>query len=57
MPKKTSNITIDSIKDSDGWYSLGIDLGLSEDQIYKTFEYGEYGKIAHLVKKRRNTSY
>lgn len=22
MPKKTSNITIDSIKDSDGWYSL-----------------------------------
>lgn len=45
MTKKTSKITIDNIKDSDGWFDLGHTLGLSEEKIYKTFEYGEYAKI------------
>ena len=51
---KTAEITIENIKDSDGWYSLGIELGLSEAQIYKTFQYGEYANITIIVDKNLN---
>lgn len=51
---KTGKITLDNIKDSDGWFELGHALGLTHDQIYKTFEYGEYGKIQIIVDENLN---
>ena len=45
MAKKTASITLDNIKDSDGWFDLGNSLGLSQEKIYKVFEYGEYATI------------
>ncbi len=54
MTKKTASITIDNIKDTDGWFDMGNTLGLSEEKIYKTFEYGEYAKIQIIVDEDLN---
>jgi hypothetical protein len=43
--KKTAKISLDSIKDSDGWSDLGHELGFSREKISKTFLYGEYANI------------
>ena len=51
---KTAEITLENIKDSDGWYELANDLGLSEEETYKTFEYGEYGTITIVVDENLN---
>ena len=51
---KTATITIDSIKDSDGWYELGTSLGLSDEKIGKTFLYGEYANITIEVDENLN---
>lgn len=51
---KTSTITLSNIKDSDGWFELGNDLGLSHKQIYKIFEYGEYANIEIEVDENLN---
>jgi len=50
---KTATISIDSIKDSDGWYSLAHELGL-EDNTYNIFEYGEYANITIEVDENLN---
>jgi len=41
---KTAKITLDNIKEADGWWELITDLGL-ESEGYDIFEYGEYGSI------------
>jgi hypothetical protein len=51
---KTASITLENIKDSDGWFGLGYELGLSETEIYKAFEYGEYGTITIEVDENLN---
>ena len=51
---KTATIRLNDIKESDGWYELGNDLGMSEKQINKTFEYGEYGCIEIIVDENLN---
>lgn len=51
---KTARIRIDSIKDSDGWFSLGHELGLTPRQIYATFEYGEFANIEIVVDENLN---
>lgn len=51
---KTAKIELTNLKCSDGWYELGIDLGLTEKQIYKTFEYGEFGHIEIVVDENLN---
>jgi len=50
---KTVIISIDSIKDSDGWYELAHELGL-EKQAYNIFEYGEYANITIEVDENLN---
>jgi len=51
---KTSTISLDNLKCTDGWYELGIELGMDNTQIYKTFEYGEYGHIIIEVDENLN---
>jgi hypothetical protein len=51
--KKTAGITLTDIKDH-AWYELGQDLGLSDDESSKVFEYGEYGSITIIVDKNLN---
>jgi len=51
---RTAEITIDNIKDSDGWYALATELGYSEKGIYDIFEYGEYGSITIKVDENLN---
>jgi hypothetical protein len=51
---KTATIRLNDIKDSDGWYELGHDLGMTPKQISKTFEYGEYGSIEIIVDEKLN---
>lgn len=62
---KTATIKLESIKDSDGWFSLCSDLGLikySEDDegetnndiVYKMFEYGEYADMEIVVDENFN---
>lgn len=51
---KKSTIELDNLKCSDGWYELGLEIGLSEKEIYKTFEYGEYGHIEIEVDENLN---
>lgn len=50
---KTAKIELESIKDSDGWYSLAVELGL-EDKVYDIFEYGEFGSIEIIVDENLN---
>ena len=52
--KKTATMNFDTIKDSDGWYELGINLGLNEKKIYETFEHGEYGAFQIIVDEDLN---
>ena len=49
ITKKTASIELTNIKMSDGWYSLAVELGMSEDMIYKVFEHGEFGNIKIIV--------
>lgn len=49
ITKKTASIELENIKMSDGWYSLAVELGMSEEQIYKVFEYGEFGSVKIIV--------
>jgi hypothetical protein len=51
---KTAKIELESIKSSDGWYSLGNELGLSEEKIYEVFEYGEFGSLEIEVDEHLN---
>lgn len=51
---KKATITLESIKCTDGWFELGIDLGFSHDKINKIFEYGEYGNIEIEVDEKLN---
>lgn len=51
---KTAKITLEDIKDTDSWFGLGTELGLTEKQIYKTFEHGEYGKVQIIVDENLN---
>lgn len=48
----TAKIELSNIKCTDGWFELGNELGLTEKQIYKTFEYGEYGHIEIVVDEK-----
>lgn len=52
--KKTASMTLDTVKDSSGWYELGHELGLSEQQIVQTFEGGEYGSVRIVVDDKLN---
>lgn len=54
MAKKTAKISLDNLKDSDGWYGLGSELGFTSEKIYKIFEYGEYGSIVIEVDEDLN---
>lgn len=54
VTKKISKIEIDNIKDSDGWYELGLNIGLTEKEIYQIFEYGEFGHIEIEVDEKLN---
>jgi len=51
---KTATIELDNLKDSDGWYELGQDLGFSRVKINQIFEYGEYGHISIEVDEDLN---
>jgi len=51
---KTATIRLNDIKESDGWFELAHDLGMTEKQTYKTFEYGEYGNIEIIVDENLN---
>lgn len=51
---KTSKIKIFNVKDSDGWYELGLELGMGEEKIYETFEYGEYANLEIEVDENLN---
>ena len=51
---KTATIRLNEIKCSDGWYELGNDLGMSNEQVYETFEYGEFGCIEIIVDENLN---
>jgi hypothetical protein len=49
---KTATITLESVKCTDGWYELGLELGLSGEEIGKVFEYGEYGTVEIVVNEK-----
>lgn len=51
---KTSDITLDTIKCTDGWYELGNDLGFPSAKINDVFEYGEFGNIKIIVDEKLN---
>lgn len=53
-PMKTSSITLDSIKCTDGWYQVGNELGFSDEKINKVFEYGEFGNIEIIIDENLN---
>jgi hypothetical protein len=40
------------VKCTDGWYELGLELGLSGEEIGKVFEYGEYGTVEIVVNEK-----
>ncbi|MEM1337288.1 MAG: hypothetical protein AAGF96_06035 [Bacteroidota bacterium] len=42
---KTATISLDMVKDSDGWNDLGHSLGFDHEKINKVFEYGEYANL------------
>jgi len=52
--KKTSSITLEEIKNSDGWFELAHDLGLSKNKTYQYFVYGEYATITIEVDEDLN---
>lgn len=47
-------ITLKNIKDSDGWMELANDLGYTNEEAYKIFEYGEYANLTIEVDKDLN---
>ncbi len=51
---KTAKMTFENVKDPDGWSELGSELGLSDEQMKKTFEYGDYGKFEIEVDENLN---
>jgi len=54
MLKKTAEIYLDSIKDSDGWQELSDELGLCYEKSREYFEFGEYGSITIVVDENLN---
>lgn len=46
---KTTEIILESIKCSDGWTEVGVELGFSHEKINKIFEYGEFGSIRIVI--------
>jgi len=50
----TASIDIDNVKDSDGWASLGFELGYEYETISKIFQWGEYGSATLIVDKNLN---
>ena len=51
---KTEEITLESIKCTDGWYELGLGLGFEEKEIYDIFQYGEYADLTIQVDENLN---
>lgn len=51
---RTTQITLDSIKESDGWLGLANDLGFTNEEAEQIFEYGEVGKITIKVDENLN---
>lgn len=52
--KKTASITLDDIHCSDGWYELGINLGMKHERINEVFQYGEFGTLTIEVDEDLN---
>lgn len=51
---KTAEITLDSIKCTDGWYEMGLELGFKEEEIYDIFEHGEFATLTIEVDENLN---
>jgi hypothetical protein len=52
--KRTATITLESVKATDAWYELGLDLGKSHKEINRIFEWGEYGTVEITVDEDLN---
>ena len=51
---KTASISLDNVKNTDGWFELGTMLGLSHEEINRIFEYGEYANFTIEVDENLN---
>lgn len=49
-----TDITLESVKCTDGWYQVGSELGFSEKEISEIFEYGEYANFTLRIDKNLN---
>lgn len=52
--QRTASIDLDELKDFDGWMGLAYSLGLTEEEAYQYFEYGEYANITIEVDHNLN---
>lgn len=53
-PLITSSIKLENVKDSDGWWILGSELGFTNEKHNKVFEYGEFASLELVVDEKLN---